>query len=261
MMFVWRCPVFVVLLACMSMSSLAMDIPKGVKVLTAPEVRDMLKSPDRLLVNALSRIEYQMQHIPGSINIPVDEVKSSSQMPTDKSAAIIFYCNGVACPYSRRAAKTAVKLGYTRVYWFKGGILEWRQYQYPMEVDKELARIKVSRFSPERFIEQMSEPNVLVLDVRPQWWRSSKEQAGVIEGTEMMLPLIKLHLQYERLPKDRPILLVDRLMRQSPLAAKFLTLKGYQVLGVLKGGAKRWVAEGRAVLAGKDEPVMLVEMK
>lgn len=235
-----------------SFSANAFDAPKGVVVISAPEVRNMVKAKQVLLVHTLSRIEFQMQHIPGSINIPVDEIKTSSKMPVKKNAPIIFYCNGMACPYSKRAAKAAVQKGYTQIYWFRGGILEWRKFQYSMVVDKVFKKIKVKKLSPEKFRKQV-QGKVLVLDVRPRWWRKSKEQAGIIEGTNMMIPLLNLDKQLNLLPKDRPILLVDRLMRQTVHAAKFLKMKGFNVIGVLKGGAKRWVAEGLPVLKKQEE--------
>lgn len=246
---------FIALIVSLSSPAFAVDVPRGVSVVTAPEVRSMMARGDVLLIHTLSRIEFQMQHIPGSINIPVDEIATSARMPSAKSAAIIFYCNGRACPYSKRAAKSAVKHGYTNVYWYRGGILEWRKFQYPMYVNQELRQIKVAKLSPARFL-QKREGNVLVLDVRPQWWRQSKEQAGVIEGTEMMIPLLKLDKELKRLSKKRPILIVDRLMRQSTHAAKYLMQHGYQVVGVLKGGSKRWVKEGRPILRQQDEPTM-----
>ena len=69
-----------------------------------------------------------------------------------------------------------------------------------------------------------------------------------------MIPLLILDRQLERIPRDRPILIVDRLMRQSVHAAKYLQQNGFNVLGVLKGGARRWVAEGLPVLGKQNEP-------
>ncbi len=40
------------------------------------------------------------------------------------------------------------------------------------------------------------------------------------------------------------IVIMDYAMKQSPVAAKFLMIKGYPVVGVLKGGLERWNSEG-----------------
>ena len=237
-------------------ASSAKEIPDGVSVITAPEVRQLMSAEKPLLVHTLSRIEFQMQHIPGSINIPVDEVTDSPLLPKEKNAKIIFYCNGQACPYSKRASVTAVKRGYKDVAWFRGGILEWRKFQYEMFVDQQLRAIDVTKLSPKDF-KKKSQGDVVVLDVRPQWWRQSKEKAGVIVGTNKMIPLLKLDKRLIELPKDKPILIVDRLMRQSIHAAKYLSQNGFNVVGVLKGGSKRWGKEGLPYLAKNEEPVLV----
>lgn len=249
------CKFLMVLLSFAPVVVFSLEIPKGVTVLTAPEVREMVGENKTPLIHTLSAIEFQMQHIPDSINIPVNEVKSSPLMPKDKNASVIFYCNGYACPYSQRASKAAIAMGYSNVHWFRGGILEWRKFQYPMIVDKDMSKIKVKKLSPQKFLKAVTD-DVVVLDVRPKWWRQSKEQAGVIEGTEMMIPLLKLDKRLHLLPRDKPILISDRLMRQSVHAAKYLIKNGFNVKGVLKGGSKRWVAEGLPVMNKQDEPMI-----
>jgi rhodanese-related sulfurtransferase len=48
---------------------------------------------------------------------------------------VIFYCNGVRCDRSGRAVRIAVACGYRDVYWFRGGIEEWRVKQFPLIQD------------------------------------------------------------------------------------------------------------------------------
>ena len=66
-----------------------------VKTLTAPEVKNMISQGDVVLVNTLSSIEFEIQHIPGSINIPVTHMKNTTKLPKGKNTPIIFYCMGV----------------------------------------------------------------------------------------------------------------------------------------------------------------------
>ena len=44
-----------------------------------------------LLVNTLSDIEFNLEHIPGSINIPVGEIQTTDKLPQDKETLIVFY--------------------------------------------------------------------------------------------------------------------------------------------------------------------------
>jgi rhodanese-related sulfurtransferase len=63
--------------------------------LTAPEVRQLVEEEGALPVHVLSRIEFDMQHLPGSINIPVTEVAASDALPADRERPLVFYCMGV----------------------------------------------------------------------------------------------------------------------------------------------------------------------
>lgn len=44
-----------------------------------------------------------------------------------KDQALVFYCNGTACWKSYKAASVARKAGYRQVYWFRGGVSEWKK--------------------------------------------------------------------------------------------------------------------------------------
>ena len=44
-----------------------------------------------LLVNALSDIEFSLEHIPGSVNIPAGEIQTTDKLPQDKETLIVFY--------------------------------------------------------------------------------------------------------------------------------------------------------------------------
>jgi rhodanese-related sulfurtransferase/ABC-type phosphate/phosphonate transport system substrate-binding protein len=56
-----------------------------------------------------------------------------SKLPADKSAELMFSCGGPECWKSYKSARKAMKAGYTKIYWFRGGIHEWRQAGLPIE--------------------------------------------------------------------------------------------------------------------------------
>lgn len=67
----------------------------GFVVITAPETKLMLEQdPTTRLINVLSSLEYELQHIPNSISIPVNQLKDSPLLPKDKNIPLIFYCMG-----------------------------------------------------------------------------------------------------------------------------------------------------------------------
>lgn len=48
-----------------------------------------------------------------------------------RDIALVFYCQNVQCWRSYNAALRAIKLDYTRVYWYRGGIEAWAQAGLP----------------------------------------------------------------------------------------------------------------------------------
>lgn len=68
---------------------------KKYKDITAPEVKAMLDEGKTLVIHVLSEIEYNVQHISGSINIPITDMKTTDKLPKDKNIPLIFYCMGV----------------------------------------------------------------------------------------------------------------------------------------------------------------------
>lgn len=85
-----------------------------------------------------------------------------------------------------------------------------------------------------------SDPDLMVLDVRPQNFAKGPQ---FIKGA-VHKPLIDIKDALSWLPKDRKIIISDWMMRQSPVAAKYLTTHGFQVSGVIRGGVERWIKEG-----------------
>ncbi|HOS69428.1 MAG TPA: rhodanese-like domain-containing protein [Bacillota bacterium] len=83
---------------------------------------------DIILLDVRSQGEYEEQHIPGSISIPVNELEKRAEAElTDKNADIIVYC--ASGKRSTSAANILAGLGYTKVYNL-GGIMDW-----PYEVE------------------------------------------------------------------------------------------------------------------------------
>lgn len=66
---------------------------EGYKEISAFELKQLADSDQQaLIINVLSAIEYDSQHIPGSINIPIINMKNTSRLPWDKNNPLVFYC-------------------------------------------------------------------------------------------------------------------------------------------------------------------------
>ena len=57
---------------------------------------------------------------------PAADTFDLSKLPGAKGDAMIFYCNGLDCWKSYKASVTAIKAGYTKINWLRGGMPEWK---------------------------------------------------------------------------------------------------------------------------------------
>ena len=85
---------------------------------------------------------YKENHIPGAKQFlfPIPEMKrmgAATQakflklLGPDKNRLLVFYCGFTKCTRSHNGAMWAVKLGYKNVYRCPGGIMAWKQQDFP----------------------------------------------------------------------------------------------------------------------------------
>jgi rhodanese-related sulfurtransferase len=77
------------------------------------------------LVNVLDTDQFREEHIPGSINIPADDIDEFERRFA-KDKKIVVYCASRDCPASREAAEALVQRGFEHVFDYEGGLSEWK---------------------------------------------------------------------------------------------------------------------------------------
>lgn len=128
--------------------SLASETPaslKGAEIVTAAKAKSLMDGGAKMVDTRVAN-EYAEGHIKGAINVPYKEKSAKaadfdasadsfdvSKLPADKNAAIITQCNGAECWKSYKGAVAAMKAGYKKVYWFRGGYPEWKASGLPVE--------------------------------------------------------------------------------------------------------------------------------
>lgn len=85
-----------------------------------------------ILVNTLPAPAHRAKHIPGSINIPLDDLDVVETVIPNKDAFIVVYCANTSCPTSEKAADALRGKGYTNVRDFEGGYAAWRRAGHPL---------------------------------------------------------------------------------------------------------------------------------
>ncbi|MEY4729830.1 MAG: hypothetical protein RL020_988 [Pseudomonadota bacterium] len=66
--------------------------------------------------------------VPGAIKLSSYDKYALTELPSDKSTQLIFYCYNTFCLASDEAADRAIKAGYTNVGRMRAGITGWQDY-------------------------------------------------------------------------------------------------------------------------------------
>ena len=121
------------------------DTIPGVTTVGADQVATLARS-GVAIVDTRSAKEFESEHIKGAVNLPYVE-RSLKEKDFDatkddfsvlaklasKTDPVVFLCNGPECWKSYKASRAAVGAGYAQVYWFRGGMPEWREKSMPTE--------------------------------------------------------------------------------------------------------------------------------
>ncbi len=105
------------------------------QTITLDELRAKLDAGEKLvLLEALPREYYEEAHLPGALNLPLDELEElAPRLVPDREAQIVVYCKDEACRNSELAARRLRRLGYTNVRDYVGGKAEWIAAGLPVE--------------------------------------------------------------------------------------------------------------------------------
>lgn len=99
----------------------------GVGSVSAAFVKKQIDNKAKvMIIDSRPARKFAQGAVPGAVNIPDRSFdKMTDQLPTDKDAALIFYCGGYKCPLSSNSAAKAIKLGYSNVKTFQAGYPAW----------------------------------------------------------------------------------------------------------------------------------------
>src|SRR5262245_40643228 len=121
------------------------NVLAGIRIVTAEEVVDLVSKGATFYDVRIER-EYKEKHIKGAVSLPYHEKSKKevgydasqddfklTEAVKDRSAQLVFACNGAECWKSYKASLWAQKEGYKNIYWFRGGFPEWKGKNLPLE--------------------------------------------------------------------------------------------------------------------------------
>jgi rhodanese-related sulfurtransferase len=211
----------------------------------AKATKEMMEKENALVVFPLSPIEFDNLHIKDSVNIPMDLL--AEKLPKDKSQKIIFYCLGVKCVASWRAAEKAFSLGYENVFAFREGLPGWMAAGYPTVSTKTIPDVELKTITTSELSGQLNNKLVVLVDVN---LNDDANKFYIDSPQRIHIPLDVLHLKASTLNKSDAIAVLCLKGKRSPTAARYLIGLGFENVSVVEGGIQQWVLEGRPVKQG-----------
>ena len=116
--------------------SIDKDVETGGSVLVAISLEQAknLFEQDILFVDARDEGYYDAGHIQGALkNAFLMELIFNIEKRQNKNDALVVYCGDPGCGDSEVLAYNLQDSGFTKIYVFKGGWLEWSKAGYPSE--------------------------------------------------------------------------------------------------------------------------------
>ena len=104
-----------------------------VNVITSDQLQAMMKTGKVAVLNVLSRKTFDNAHIVGSINIPLNNLRTKARQLFDKNQELVVYCASVDCHASRQAAQILNRMGFKNVFAYEGGMRDWYTKKLPTE--------------------------------------------------------------------------------------------------------------------------------
>ena len=91
------------------------------------------QQPQLVMIDSRVSADRKEGFIEGSISLPDTDSRCESlaRAVPSLNAPVLFYCIGVKCGCSGRVAMIAVVCGYSNIYWYRNGMEEWQEKEFP----------------------------------------------------------------------------------------------------------------------------------
>lgn len=223
------------------------------KVVTSEELKTLIdsKTPGLVVIDARTPEEYQEVHIKNAISIPVSNLENDRTLLHEpKDAKLVFYCNGVKCGKSGKAAKIALELGYKDVFVYAEGMPVWEEKGYALYAGHEYEKkVETTKIAPKELKALLdSKPDTITLvDVR----EPNEFAEGHIPGA-INIPSTTFAAGSSVLDKGKMVIVYDNSGARSYTAYRKLQKLAYPNIG--QAIFADWKNERLPIAVEKEQP-------
>ncbi|MCZ7647741.1 MAG: rhodanese-like domain-containing protein [Planctomycetota bacterium] len=112
------------LVAALGFISLAGD---KVEDISLEDLKKAIADKKVTLIDVNGTDSYKKGHLPGAVDFASVKDDLAKSLPAEKDALIVAYCGSPQCPAYKQGANAALKLGYTNVKHYAGGLKGWTE--------------------------------------------------------------------------------------------------------------------------------------
>lgn len=106
----------------------------GAVTVDAAEAKKLFDA-EAVIVDVRTDKDWDAGRIPGAVHLELKSRFTEEALLAEvgKNDDVMIYCNGSKCLRSSEASSMAVEWGFKKVYFFRGGIPEWKAANLPIE--------------------------------------------------------------------------------------------------------------------------------
>lgn len=111
-----------------------LQVPGAITVNTL--TAKMLFDKGYIFIDVRKSMDFNNERIPGARHLSInsdDFTARNLQSMANKDQALVFYCNGIRCSGSSRASQKAAEWGWRTIYYYREGILGWKEAGFAVE--------------------------------------------------------------------------------------------------------------------------------
>lgn len=235
------------------------DYPTVVPISTADLAA---KFGEAVVVDARNEGEYEVIRVKGAKLLLVGKMTEESLgaiRPKGDARPLVFYCNGITCSKSYKAAEKAVQWGFGNAFCYDSGIFAWAKEQPDrteyfgkvLPADKLAAALAAAaddhrkrQISSADLLAKHAAGGFTLIDIRDPNERS--EVPFQLAGTKSISfdTVVDLVQKKSDVVPRKGVLIVDNVGKQTQWLHYYFKEFGFEDYFFLKGGVRQWREDG-----------------
>ena len=102
-------------------------------IVSTTQLISLIENKKALIIDARYKSRYDEEHIPNSINLPIEEIyeydDTIKSLPKNKW--LICYCDDPECDLAKLLAFELMNFNFNKILYYKGGLQDWKENNFP----------------------------------------------------------------------------------------------------------------------------------